>query len=293
MDVEALGILIEVAKGGSISAVARASGRSRSTLRRRLDELESAVGVALLVYESRGVRLTHAGQTLAREGPALLDSIQQLRDRLTGAPTATYMRLRIVHPVGLPAVSRHVILQVIWAALPELSLEIREVESPLAHLNDPFDLMVYFGRPPLSGQGYGRLMMRHDIGLVASPEFLAKHGVPADLSAVAQHPVLVWRPALDAMAGVDLSWLPQPKLTSNDQLLLRAAAARGEGLLLGITGAVPDDPGIGRLVDVLPEAFDAVIETRSLTPLPSRMEPGAAALLDRMQAALDAVFVVR
>lgn len=291
MDLDALKLLLTVARDGSIAQAARATGVSRTTMRRRLGELEAEVGVPLVVFEPQGVRLTQAGRTLVDEGAGLLGQAQDLIYRLRYFSGQTPLTLRLVYPVGLPAVVRCGVLQFVWSELPGLTLVMHEAERPLAHLEEPFDLIVHFGPPPDLGQWYCRVVWGFPIGLVASPRYLERRGTPEHLDAALEHPLLIWRPALAALQAAGDRRVPSVgRVVSDDQLMLRTLASRGEGLLLGMAGVVPDDPGVGRLVDVLPGTFPVEVKLRALMPVPSRMEPGIAGLLDQIQGALERAF---
>ncbi|MGN9911548.1 LysR family transcriptional regulator [Phytohabitans sp. LJ34] len=72
LDLRRLRFLREFEERGTLAAVAAALGYSPSTVSQQLTLLEKEVGAALLVKAGRGVRLTDAGQLLARHARVLL-----------------------------------------------------------------------------------------------------------------------------------------------------------------------------------------------------------------------------
>lgn len=66
MDVAHLELLRELTDRGSITEVARATGKTTSAVSQQLRLLQRQVGVQLLERSGRGVRLTDAGEALAR-----------------------------------------------------------------------------------------------------------------------------------------------------------------------------------------------------------------------------------
>ena len=66
MNIERLMLLRELASHGTMTEVARATFRTPSAVSQQLKVLEKEVGVRLLEQEGRGVRLTEAGEILAR-----------------------------------------------------------------------------------------------------------------------------------------------------------------------------------------------------------------------------------
>ena len=72
MDLDSLRALVAVADAGSLLGGAERLGLARSTLRRRLDELEVLAGVPLLHRGAQGAALTAAGELLVSRGRGLL-----------------------------------------------------------------------------------------------------------------------------------------------------------------------------------------------------------------------------
>lgn len=115
LDVRRLRLLRELARRGTIAAVAEALSFSPSAVSQQLGVLEREAGLALLERTGRRVRLTPAGQNLVRCAEAVLALLEQAeadlaeaRDGLAGAlrigsfPTAT----RAIVPAALVALGR-------------------------------------------------------------------------------------------------------------------------------------------------------------------------------------------
>ncbi|MFJ6048569.1 LysR substrate-binding domain-containing protein [Streptomyces sp. NPDC092307] len=115
LDVRRLRLLRELARRGTIAAVAEALTFSPSAVSQQLGVLEREAGLPLLERTGRGVRLTPAGQNLVRHAEAVLERLEradadlaQARGGLAGAlrigafPTAT----RAIVPAALVALAR-------------------------------------------------------------------------------------------------------------------------------------------------------------------------------------------
>uniref|UniRef100_A0AAU2K2C3 LysR family transcriptional regulator n=1 Tax=Streptomyces sp. NBC_00049 TaxID=2903617 RepID=A0AAU2K2C3_9ACTN len=114
LDVRRLRLLRELARRGTIAAVADALVFSPSAVSQQLAVLEREAGLPLLERTGRGVRLTPAGQHLVRHAEAVLERLEQAeaelaeaRGGLAGAlrigafPTAT----RAIVPAALTALA--------------------------------------------------------------------------------------------------------------------------------------------------------------------------------------------
>ncbi|MFD6971353.1 LysR family transcriptional regulator, partial [Streptomyces sp. NPDC059949] len=117
LDVRRLRLLRELARRGTIAAVAEALSFSPSAVSQQLGVLEREAGLPLLERTGRRVRLTPAGQNLVRHAEAVLERLEQAdadlaeaRGGLAGAlrigafPTA----IRAIVPAALVALAgRH------------------------------------------------------------------------------------------------------------------------------------------------------------------------------------------
>lgn len=77
MDVAHLDLLRELADRGSVTEVARATGKTTSAVSQQLRLLQRDVGVPLVMRSGRGVRLTDAGLALARTATRVAGAIAE------------------------------------------------------------------------------------------------------------------------------------------------------------------------------------------------------------------------
>lgn len=85
MDLDQIRIFTAVVEHGSFTRAAEALYISHSTTSRRVSALEESLGVVLLLRNSRGIRLTKAGELLYREGKALLERAEAIRKAVRNA----------------------------------------------------------------------------------------------------------------------------------------------------------------------------------------------------------------
>lgn len=82
----ALRVFREVAERGTLTAAATALGYTQSAVSRQIAALERAAGTALLQRRHDGVRLTAAGQVVARRAAAVIDQMDATARELAGLP---------------------------------------------------------------------------------------------------------------------------------------------------------------------------------------------------------------
>lgn len=256
MDLAGLRVLLSVVESGSIQGAARTLALPRSQLRRRLDELETTVGVPLLHRDAEGVRLTAAGLVVVERGRALLEDTRSLLSDARAAAGEATGTLRVLEPIGMPLTPRVQCLLATRSALPRLQLVVRQVEDPLACLDEPCDLVLHDGAAPDRNAWYSRVIARVPLRALASPEYLRARGTPRSVADLAKHEILGWKRARERADAWPLLAggyaVVSPWFVSHDLLVLRALASEGGGILFAPHTPYLDVPGV--------VSFDTVLE---------------------------------
>ena len=257
MDLEELRSFLAVVETGSFLAAATNLGVARATLRRRVDALEARAGVPLLERGARGVTVTEAGSVLMARGRVVVQEVSALVASVRELGRDPVGVLRVILPVGLPPHALAPLVAVVRGAYPRLSLQLRQVDAPLAERLDDVDLGGHFGpgAPPGPWLSYGVFPVREC--LIASADYLARRGVPASLEELDGHELFSWAaPGEDGrvwptLVGEHLE--VEPSLVTADIHLLRQCVLAGLGIALVPDAGLPD-PGVaeGTLVPVLP-----------------------------------------
>lgn len=262
---------LAVVDAGSFVAAAAVLRAPRATVRRRVDELEAYVGVALLVRNEQGASPTRAGALLAERGRSLLGEVSAAVALTRERAAATTATLRVAMPVELPPKLLSLCWSAVRAAQPELRMEIRFAEDPVAMLTHDIDIAVTFGAVPSEGPWITSVIVRVPERLVASPAYLAARGAPRSLDELAAHDLLVWRspersaPLLPLRRGGFHA--VKPLLWASDLHALRVAASDGLGVLCAIDGGLPGEVAAGpELVPVLEDVVGAESALRVVMP---------------------------
>ncbi|MDF3938745.1 LysR family transcriptional regulator [Achromobacter denitrificans] len=204
-----IALFVEVAKRKSFSLAARALNMPTSTLSRRINELERAIGLRLINRNTRRLDLTEAGAAYMSRCQGLIDEARLAHEQLqmlSGGPSGN---LRVSMPYSLA----------IWL-LPETINDFTErypeveCEFDLSMLTasdaqgTPFDVVLRFGRDsdhPLSsaadaGNGNGNgvshsgavvlELVSLDNFLYASDRYLERYGEPKTPGDLTQHQCL-------------------------------------------------------------------------------------------------------
>lgn len=257
MDLEEFRAFLAVVETGSFLAAANQLNTPRATLRRRVEALEARAGVLLLERSARGVVVTAAGGVLADRGRAVLQEASALVASVREIGREPVGVLRVVVPVGLPPHVLGTIFTAMRATYPRLGIQLRMCEDPSRADLDDVEVLAYFGAPELPGSWLTFEVMRMREWLIASAEYLRRHGTPGRVEDLAGHELLSWcAPGEDGRVWSTLTgeaFEVEPALVSADVHTIRQMVLQGLGI-----GLVPDaqlpDPGVapGTIVPVLP-----------------------------------------
>jgi DNA-binding transcriptional LysR family regulator len=257
-----LHLLTILAQTRSYTQAARRLGISKASVSSRIAELERAAGVPLVRRTTRSVGLTQAGQLLVDETRASFDRIEQsfagIRD-LAGTPRGL---VRVTAPVALGRQHVAPALPAFLAKFPEIRLELDLTDRFVNLAQEGFDIAIRHTQAPPETHVAWALCPSRSL-LVASSDYLRRHGRPHHPSQLSEHACLSY--LRDAAAQ---SWTFETgsgrraervvvavhgQLRANNSEVLREAVLGGAGIALLPDFTAARHLGARQLVPVLPD----------------------------------------
>ncbi len=242
-------IFVKVVEQGSFIAAANALGLPKTTVSRKVQELEHRLGARLLHRTTRRIGLTEAGsiyhehcQRIARE----LDEAESAVGQLQSGPRG-WLRFSVKYSIGITWIAP--LLGEFHARYPEIQLDMHLGNETLDLIAGEADLALRVGSLPDSNLVARKLgTLRSQV--FASPSYIERYGEPLHPDELQFHRTLALR-AERASHANRLHWqlddgsglrdfLINPHVVANDPAALTGAMVRGEGLLL--TGDVMAKP---------------------------------------------------
>jgi len=191
--------LTVLAQQGSYTASAQRLGVSKAAMSQRISELERAAGVPLVQRTTRSVRLTEAGQRLVDglrdpfERIALsFSSVRDLADEPAGL-------VRVTAPVALARQQLVPRIAAFAREHPKVRLELDLSDRLCSLATEGFDLAIRHTAAPPDTHVAWPLCTTRSV-LVASRDYLRRHGRPASPTDLAQHACLHYPRAQDTPA---------------------------------------------------------------------------------------------
>lgn len=168
MDLLALTDFNLVARHGSFGEAARAAGRPKATLSRRVTELENSLDLRLFERGSRGVKLTQEGRVLYERTGALLAELADSAAAIASGSERPRGRLRISAPALFSQIAMGKLVAAFARKYPEVRLEVTTEDRAVDMIEEGYDLVIRVN-PDRDESLIGRVFMRDRLAVVAAP----------------------------------------------------------------------------------------------------------------------------
>jgi len=181
MDLLALADFNLVARHGGFGRAARAAGRPKATLSRRVSELESSLDVRLFERGTRALKLTQEGRALYERTAALLAELDDTAAAIASGGDKPRGRLRVSAPLLFSQTAMGKLAAAFALKYPEVRLEVTTDDRAVDMIEEGYDLVIRVNPDP-DETLVGRILMRDRLVVVASPSLDRQTGdraVPA------------------------------------------------------------------------------------------------------------------
>ncbi|MBI6922598.1 MULTISPECIES: LysR family transcriptional regulator [Pseudomonas] len=255
-------VFVAVGELESFAAAARRLDISPAAVTRAVSALEDQLGVKLLLRTTRSVRLTEAGGRYLEDTRHILASINEANAAAAGINATPKGDLAVTAPIlfgkkfVMPCIVRYL------QQYPEVDVSAYFLDRVVNMVEEGMDVAVRIGPLPDSGLKALRVGRVRRM-LCASPDYLARHGVPKHPSDLAGHAV-IGTTNLSPRAGWRFGVTEEPTMvrmkprltvTSNDGAI--AAASGGLGIARLLSYQVADELANGQLQVILAEYEEA------------------------------------
>ena len=258
MELDDIRAIVEVVSAGGFAKAASRLGVSKSIISRRIARLEAELGTSLLHRNTRGIGPTDAGVELAERGTSILSDVAQAREIIARHHGGVVGRLRIALPLSFGIRRMMPVLARLHASHPQLEIEASYSDAAVDLLAGRFDVAVRIGRLKQSTL-IARRIAPVSLIVVASPDYLGRHGVPRRPEDLAKHKCLVYsgpseRQTWQFQVGRRrITVSPDGPFHSDNGEGLVGAAEAGIGIAALPDFIVSESLGAGRLVRLLQE----------------------------------------
>ncbi|ATB45111.1 LysR family transcriptional regulator [Corallococcus macrosporus] len=271
----------------------RRLGIPKSTVSKRVAELEDGLGARLIQRTSRSFTLTEVGRDFLDHARAVVieaEAAENVVRRRQAEPSGVVRITTSVPTAQFRLADR---LPRLALAHPKVRVELHATDRFVDIVQEGFDIAVRSHFAPLPASGLVQRKLSVDpIILVASPGYLDRRGKPRRPEDLREHDGLLtsalatqWK--LRGRTGDTVTVAPRGLLIADESMVLLKAALAGLGVVCLPESFTRADTEAGRLVRVLPAWTAGLVTTTILTPHRRGQLPAVRAVIDFLTADAD------
>lgn len=270
---EDLTLFVRAAALGSFSDAAREAGQQPAQVSAAIKRLETILNIRLFARSTRSLRLTPEGETWLPYATQMLDTLEAGLQKIQTPDDEVRGMLQIAVPSDLGRNLLLTLFRDFRQRHPALRLRLLFSDQLTDVFKDPVDVAFRYGNNDDASFISLPVAPENRRVLVASPEWIARHGEPQTLEELSQHNALIyilrgrpfdrWSLSLD---GVVQQQKVSGTVMSDDAEVIRRLAIAGEGIAYKSMLDVSDDLRAGRLRRLLPRYQGDVVPLNLICP---------------------------
>jgi DNA-binding transcriptional LysR family regulator len=258
IDLNDMRLFAQVVNAGSFTAAARELGMPKSTLSRRISNLEGRLDSRLLHRTTRSLRLTDVGAEFYERCVRVVDEAREAEHLISRNRAEPRGLLRVTGPIEWGTNQIGAIISEYLQHYPEVQLELILTNRYVDLVAEGFDLALRAGSLEDSSL-IARRLGDSQLLLCAAPSYLEAHGSPRNPKQLQEHVCLAYpgsdgRSNLQFSSSNNLSQVEiKGRLVANSMSTLRDAAMAGLGIAALPSGLCQEQLKRGELVPIMPE----------------------------------------
>ncbi len=233
----AMEVFVRVVDSGSFSAAARDLGIGQPSVSKLVAGLEDRLQVRLLVRSTRRLSATEAGQAFYERARRAIDEADEAEASARGLAAGLEGRLRICAPVTLARL--HIVprLGVFLDAHPRLRIEAVLDDRNIDLLEENIDIALRLGDLSDSALTARKIASAPRL-LLASPDYIARHGQPQSPGDLLAHQAVVYGQQVGGTEWRFRQGTAETSVSVPSRILFTAAEGVREGVLAGMGVAI-------------------------------------------------------
>ncbi|MRN37908.1 LysR family transcriptional regulator [Neisseria sp. N95_16] len=254
-----LKVFRHVVQDGSFTRAAEQLNISTAMASKHVSHLENTIQAKLLHRNSRNLHLTEAGEEYYRQCSYALDTLDTAAQKAAGGTDKPQGMLRVTMPLWFASSLLSGWLVEYRERYPEVTLDLVLDNRHVDLIAEGFDLALRVSKTPSPSLIVKPLAVIQFV-LVASPEYIRRHGKPATLEEVMQHQAIL--PSYTNQRTVEITHTTsgeksmlslKPVMLTDNTLMVRELVKTGGGIGYQPLMVVQKDLEDGTLVRLLPE----------------------------------------
>lgn len=292
MDLNDIVVFTKVVETKSFTGAAEQLGLPKSTVSRKLAQLEERLGVRLVQRTTRKLALTDIGEAYYERAARIVADLAAAEQVVTDMQATPRGRLRVTAPIDLSAQYLGTIIAEFTAAHPDVNVELDATDRIVDLIEEGFDVGIRFGPLPESTL-IARKLSTFGALLCAAPSYLKRRPAPANIDEVEDHDKVLFLPSARTQGwtlvnGDQTYELARPvRFSSNNIMSVRDVVLAGGGISALPEFMVACDIHEGRLVNILPEWRGRATDMNAVYPARQNLPPRLSLFLEHLSKSMN------
>ena len=292
LDINAMLLFAKVVEAESYSKAARDAGIPKSTISRKISQMEETLGVRLLQRNTRHLRLTQVGREVYENCVNILNEVNSVHATIENAREEVSGNLRVVIPITFNQALIASLCSGFLKRHPKVELDVQFADGAIDLIGRDCDIAIMFG-PLANSDCVARLLFERQRLLVASPAYLKAQGTPETIEQLNEHFGLmlgnshstpIW--PLGLGAGKSLVHF-KPKAWANGVEAIKQLTKDGLGIAMLTEVQCRRELQSGELVRLLPQVAIEPIKAYGLYSSRFQLAPKISRFLDYFAKHID------
>ncbi|MDB4962178.1 MAG: LysR family transcriptional regulator [Myxococcales bacterium] len=292
MDLNDIVVFTKVVETKSFTGAAEQLGLPKSTVSRKLAQLEERLGVRLVQRTTRKLALTDIGEAYYQRAARIVADLAAAEQVVTDMQATPRGRLRVTAPIDISTQYLGDIIAAFVATHPEINVELDATDRVVDLIEEGFDVGIRFGSLPESTL-IARKLASFEGFLCAAPSYLARKPAPTTIEELEDHDKVLFLPMTKTSGwtlinGDQTYELGRPaRFSSNNIMAVRDVVLAGAGISLLTEFMVGCEIHTGKLVRLMPEWRGRPTDINAVYPARQNIPPRLSLFLDHLTKQLN------
>jgi DNA-binding transcriptional LysR family regulator len=278
-------VFVAVADSASFAKAGTRLRISPPSVTRAVASLEERLGARLFNRTTRSLSLTEAGLRFLESAKSLLAEIDTAEREAVGESAMPSGHLTVTASVTFGRTAMAQVMSAFLRLHPRVTASLMLIDRVVNLVEEGIDIAVRIGQLRDSSLVVRRVGEVQRI-LVASPDYLAKHGEPGSPADLKRHSIIAfstlmpnreWR-FVDGTTSAHIAL--QPRFEINDATAAISAAEAGDGITIALSYMVAQKIEEGRLMPVLGHYAPPPVPVQLVYPQSRLVAPKVRAFID-------------
>lgn len=287
-------VFLAIVDNGGFSRAAERLGMSPAMVSTHLARLEDRLGTRLIDRSTRRFALTLEGHRFLHDARAILDAVTEAENGVRRGAHQPKGWLRIDAPGAIGMRLIVPAIEPLRRLYPEVAVDLSFGEHRSEMQAEGIDIIIRVGTPP-PDRGVNMVLGKTRFVQVASPDYIARMGVPATLEELTQHDMIVYATSERPLGQRwrfekegEMRWVrPQAAAAFNHGDAIAAAAVAGVGIAQTLEVLVAPEIRAGALVPVLADWNPAAADIHLFMPRDRAKRPAVSRVAEYLAQHVD------